>query len=259
MGTGIIFPPFCGSAATINRARGRRRCRGASPAPGGPARPAGTPPPLRVPSAPPSCGHRAGDRSGVPAARGLRPPSPAERAGPERIPGRGAGSRAVPGLRGLLPAAPGQPRPRQRGDTGAVVSGEPPAPSVAPSGFAAGPGVELPWAQVPRGAGGGEGARRSLLCAALTVGPLLGARGAQVSGSPHTPPAPPLLRDVVRRRGGGSDPAAQQPCRKHAADDNTHSFIFINLAAVAAVTEAYQMGHERAEERVEDGGICCFF
>lgn len=103
---------------------------------------------------PPSCGHRAGDRSGVTAARGLRPPSPAERAGPERIPVQGAGSRAGPGLGGLLPAAPGRPRPRQRGDTRDVVSGEPPAPSVAPSGLAAGPGAELPWPRVPRGAGG---------------------------------------------------------------------------------------------------------
>lgn len=40
------------------------------------------------------------------------------------------------------------------------------------------------------------------------------------------------------------DPAAQHPCGKHATHDNTHSFIFINLAAVAAVTKTHQMGQE---------------
>jgi len=38
--------------------------------------------------------------------------------------------------------------------------------------------------------------------------------------------------------------AAQHPCRKHATHDNTHSFIFMSLAAVAAVSKTYQMGQE---------------
>lgn len=53
------------------------------------------------------------------------------------------------------------------------------------------------------------------------------------------------------------NPAAQHPNGEHATHGSTQSFIFINLAAVAAVARKDQMGQERVG--VEDGGYVAAF